>query len=416
MVNLFSLRMRGPILAGAALLWVASGMAPVSGAGLEQARGVFEMLPDGMNPNGADWMQSLRLTLGGWIDAGLTHNFDEPGSGYNGPVTFSDRSDEFQPNQVYLYLERAVDRQGESFDLGGRLDLLYGTDAWFSQAFGDPQGSWDRQISDNNRYSLAVPQAYLEALVPVGRGLAVKLGHFYTVVGVESVMAPENFFYSHSYAMQYGEPFTHTGIRFSYQPTDNLLLDAAAVTGSQFAGWDGVFDHSLENWAFVGGGTWTSDSGETSLSINGSNGTVTTVPRGELGFYSLVAQHDLTLRLHAILQHDHGWISGDGKTSSWYGLVQYLSYDLADDLSLGLRGEWFRDDDGIRVLSPARAPTMGLGPGSYYAVTAGVKWSPLPWLTVRPNLRYDWSDGTRPFDDGNATSQILLSADVIVSF
>lgn len=68
------------------------------------------------------------------------------------------------------------------------------------------------------------------------------------------------------------------------------------------------------------------------------------------------------------------------------------------------------------MLSPARAPTMGLVPGSYYAVTAGVKWSPFPWLTTRPNLRYDWSDGTRPFDDGNATSQILLSADVIVSF
>lgn len=145
----------------------------------------------------------------------------------------------------------------------------------------------------------------LEALPHAGSRVGVKLGHFYTVVGVESVMAPENFFYSHSYTMQYGEPFTHTGIRFSYQPTDNLLLDAAAVTGSQFAGWDGVFDHSLENWAFVGGGTWTSDS-------------------GELNFYSLVAQHDLTPQLHATLQPDHGWISGDGQTTRWPGPVPFL--------------------------------------------------------------------------------------------
>ena len=40
----------------------------------------------------------------------------------------------------------------------------------------------------------------------------MKLGHFYSILGYESVTAPDNFFYSHSYLFQYGEPFTFTGL------------------------------------------------------------------------------------------------------------------------------------------------------------------------------------------------------------
>ena len=43
--------------------------------------------------------------------------------------------------------------------------------------------------------------------------LTVRLGHFYTIIGYEVVTAPDNFFSSHAYTMQYGEPFTHTGGR-----------------------------------------------------------------------------------------------------------------------------------------------------------------------------------------------------------
>ena len=39
-----------------------------------------------------------------------------------------------------------------------------------------------------------IPQAYAEAYVPVGNGLNVKAGHFYTPIGYESVPAPDNFF------------------------------------------------------------------------------------------------------------------------------------------------------------------------------------------------------------------------------
>lgn len=33
-----------------------------------------------------------------------------------------------------------------------------------------------------------------------------------------------------------------------------------------------------------------------------------------------------------------------------------------------------------------------LAGNTYYGITAGFNWKPFAWITLRPNLRYDWSD------------------------
>jgi hypothetical protein len=114
-----------------------------------------------------------------------------------------------------------------------------------------------------------------------------------------------------------------------------------------------------------------------------------------------------------------------------------LFYDIQDDLSVGIRGEWFRDNAGFRVFTPGRVAAgtnetsnytasfaSQSAPASYYAVTAGATWKPLKWLNVRPNVRYDWadghntSDGSRynPFGNFNKQSQFLFSTDVVILF
>ncbi|OAH97278.1 hypothetical protein A1332_21675 [Methylomonas methanica] len=85
-------------------------------------------------------------------------------------------------------------------------------------------------------YGIVFPQAYLELFAPPGNGLKIKLGEFYTLIGNEAVNAPDNFFYSHSYTMQFGEPFSHTGLLASYSIDENLELKAGAVTGSPYVG------------------------------------------------------------------------------------------------------------------------------------------------------------------------------------
>ncbi|HWP01284.1 MAG TPA: porin [Methylococcus sp.] len=404
-------------LAGILLGLVQSRDLPADPISWSEAEGLLQLLPETMDPNRWSWMERSRLSFHGWLDAGITHNFENSSDRFNGPVTFSDRSGELQANQIYFYLERSLDVLGGTWDFGGRVDFLFGTDAAFTQAFGDPKGNWDQRLTNNRFYEIALPQAYVEILFPIAQGIRAKLGHFYSILGSESVMAPENFFYSHSYTMQFGEPFTHTGALFSYAPSGTLNISAGAVTGSRFAGWDGVFDRSLDNWAFLGGVTWANTKGDTSLALNGTHGTVTIAPEGELNSYSLVIQHDWTDSLHQRIQQDYGRIDGNQASSvDWLGLLQYLMYDLNPSLALGIRAEWFRDNGGVRVLSPAREASTFLDPGSYYAITAGLNWRPAAWLMLRPNLRYDWSEGTDAFSAGSRNSQLLFSADILLNF
>ncbi|MEN9757870.1 MAG: hypothetical protein RL755_2057, partial [Pseudomonadota bacterium] len=57
-----------------------------------------------------------------------------------------------------------------------------------------------------------------------------------------------------------------------------------------------------------------------------------------------------------------------------------------------------------------------LNGASYYAMTAGLNWKPVTWLNLRPNVRYDWADGSRPFDNSSAQDQFLFSTDFSVNF
>jgi hypothetical protein len=144
------------------------------------------------------------------------------------------------------------------------------------------------------------------------------------------------------------------------------------------------------------------------------------------------------------LQHDHGYannvvVSSGVKDAQWYGINTHLYYDVKDNLSVGLRGEWFRDQDGFRVCSPGRVSaatndnngnavssaanfSASCQPATYYAITAGLNWKPVTWLNVRPNVRYDWNDGRNldgsaysPFGNGRQ-DQFLFSTDANINF
>ncbi|NJD08631.1 MAG: porin [Methylococcaceae bacterium] len=412
--------------------WLAAGLAVASlieSAGakdLSESTGLLDAA--GLNINETGFMKDNSLVFGGWINSGVSTNFHSSRGKFNGPVTFGDRSGELQMNQLYLYIQRAV-TAGDSWDFGGRFDFMYGSDAVFTQAYGSPRGHWDLNLikSGERFYDMAFPQAYFEVFAPIGRGLTIKAGHFYTIIGNEVVTAPDNFFYSHAYTMQYGEPFTHTGVLLSYPVTDNFTLTGGGVTGSEFGGgWDGAWDKNLGTWAFLGGGTWTSDDKGTSVTLNATSGEINEHDHNNWSLYSLVAKHDIIEGLHYTFQHDHGWVSKilGGQDAEWYGINQYLSYDIQDNLAVGIRGEWFRDDDGFRVASPGRTLTYFPGANNYFAVTGGLNWKPLKWLAVRPNIRYDWADNAAAFNnDTGATGfaatrkdQLLISTDVVVSF
>lgn len=440
---------------------LALGLALISAMGAAEAKSLTEattLLETVGDPNESQFMKKWGLKVGGWANAGITYNAANPDNNFNGPVTFADRAGEVQLNQLNLFVQRAVATEGDAWDFGGRFDAMFGTDSIFTQAYGVPsfdvnsgvpmnRSTWDLNFlgsNDNRFYDIALPQAYAEAYAPIGNGLNIKAGHFYTPIGYETVPAPDNFFYTHAYTMQYGEPFTHTGVMGNYTVDNNWAVMGGAVTGSATGGWDGGWDKQLGNWGGLGGVTWTSDDKGTSANVSSTFSGTSEHSSQAWALYSVVLKHNITDKTHLMMQHDHGFangilLGGASTDTQWYGLNTHLTYDVKDNLTAGLRGEWFRDQNGFRVCSPGRVAAATDNSGnsyaiggaannstcnaaSYYAITAGLNWKPVKWLNVRPNVRYDWVDGVtaagngyRPFGN-NKEDQFLFSSDFVVNF
>ena len=361
----------------------------------------------GFNINNNSFLESLGVHVDGWVEVGIVGN--PRTNSKNTPITFGEEANDVNVNSTYLVIERGV-TAGDSWDLGFRADFLYGTDSAYTTAGDNWDGNFTRDTED---YRIALPQAYAEVYAPIGNGITLKVGHFYTLIGYEVVTAPDNFFYTHAYTMQYGEPFTHSGALLSYDINDNI-----SFTGGVTTGWDTNFDGAPEN--FLGALSYSTDDGKTSLTGSLITGGEQKTNKENRTMYSIVLTHDIADTLHYVLQHDQGFTQDGGtQTANWYGVNQYLTYDVSDTLGAGLRFEWFRDENGTRV---STADGNGLQ-ANFFAVTGGVNWDPVSWLRVRPEIRYDFtgdeSKGTQngPFrDDGGAyhDTQLTFGASAII--
>lgn len=368
--------------------------------------------------------QRLGITWGGWLQQGITLNSKDPRDRFNGPVATNDRAGDYQMNQLWLFFNRPVDTGGCGWDLGGRLDMIYGTDF----RFGINHGLEDRINSLDQYYGLVLPQAYLE----VGfNDWTVKLGHFAGLLSYEQVPAVANFFYSHSYSMGYAEPLLVTGMMATYKLCDHWSFSAGFHRGWMM--WED-FNDKLN---FMGAVTWTSDKKNTSLTFAADVGEVDDwfpMPIADRNrfAYSVMLQQKLGPKWRFVLQHDLG-IEEDaaprtGQDAQWYSVAEYLFYKINPCWEAGLRAEWFRDADGARVagvgaLVPGHGWSAGPGfAGDFHEVSLGLNWRPNPNVLLRPELRWDWYDGTRnlqgqlPFDAGTSDNQFLFAVDLIVTY
>ena len=402
-----------------------------------------------------EFMKEKGIATYGWVDVGIGGN--NWGSPWNGPITFNDRNWQAQMNQLYLVNEKVLDTEDGGADWGGRIDLLYGTDYIYTTARGldgkllnqqyGGQPSWGGRY-----YGLAMPQLYAEA----GYGNhAVKVGHFYTIIGYEVVPAIGNFFYTHAYTMQYGEPFTHTGILDTYKANDQLTLYGGITNG-----WDNYSDPinvfgpvsnsgypgANSNAAFLGGATMKSSDEKQALTIMASSGNelanFATNAVGNRSIFSTVYTNELTDKVTYVFQNDNGWQFNAGTpdtlnqaqpgTAQWYGVNQYLFYAFSDKVVGGMRFEWFRDNNGYRVISGLRNAVAGVpqGPGNWNAgyqgnfweMSYGLNWKPTNNWIIRPELRYDWytpdkANGSLPYGSNfDKYGQLYGGCDAIWQF
>ena len=375
-----------------------------------------------------NFINRTQLFIDGWIAQSYNVNPYAPPEKTNGPVGYMDRANEYQLNELYLRAGRELDPTRDQFDFGAQVDFLYGWDAEYLQSRG-----LDRKIILDWRYMrMALPQAYASAFFPIGDGTTVQVGKFYAPFGLGTPTAVGGFFPTKSYARLYSEPFTLTGVSASQQFGEQLTL-----LGGVNYGWD-TWSDSNGGVSGVAALTWRSCDHWTRFTLAGIGGRErddpdplyagAVFPPGSSANRWLVTgtfERLLTTKWRYWAQGDwgrqeHGTPLG---AADWYGVQQGVSYTINDCLTFGLRGEWFRDDDGVRVVNLRRsqpAPWIGT-PADYFTVSFGAQFHVNMWITIRPELRYDWQrrdDPTAPaaFDAGRRSQQMLGVLDVVMRF
>ncbi len=357
-----------------------------------------QVVPEQLIPRG----QFTRLSqqdevsgIGGWASWGLYDNSNGiDGRDGNFPLGFNNLAEEFQLNQAWLYATRVAET-GNGFDWGYRIDVLWGSDGPDTTAFGDQ--SWDFNWKTSDQYGFAMPQLFLELAF---NRLDIIIGYFYTIIGYEVVQAPDNFFYSHSLAFYYHEPFTHTGFLANYAVTDALK-----VYGGWTAGWNTGFSNGNNGSTFLGGVKWT-PMDEFYFFYATSFGDPGDDPASTSSTYlqSLVFDFKFIDDLEYVLWSDLQTRSSDVLGGKSYSISQYLYWTVNNRTVLGLRYGWFREGRGVNGLAGASE--------HFHNVTIGLNRYTRSGIVLRPEIRGDWADRDDAFAGGafaNGTKQSQLT-------
>jgi Putative beta-barrel porin-2, OmpL-like. bbp2 len=340
-----------------------------------------------------------RLSISGWVDASVNASTDH---GTNLPMGFNYLPNNFDLQQAWFRIDRSVVTSGTTEpSFGFRSDLVVGTDYRFILA----KGLFDNQLTADHggpdRYGFDPVQFYGEAYFPtVAQGMDVKVGRFFALYGVETIDAVSNFFLSHSYTDIY-DPYTHTGVLTTTKLSDAWTVQAGLVLGSD------IFIDPADNPTFVGSMKWTASDQRDSLLVNvivGSGRFNQAEDFHNPDLIDVIYTHKISDRLTYLSEGLVGFttnVPGIG-TAEWFGLPNYLNYQLTPRLAGNVRVELFDDIQGQRT---------GYA-GLYTEVTTGISFQPIKPVTIRPELRYDYQGESDPFEGKHWL--FTASTDVII--
>jgi hypothetical protein len=388
------------------------------------------------------------INVYGWVEGGYTYNHRHNTNNLDGlilPGPFNhEYGNHFMLNQLDLRIERLVD--GKKWDVGGLVEVMYGSDA--AQIHSSGMGFNGSDPTDNNSpndpkavsnlhptWQFDIPQAYIDIGVPVGNGLKIRVGKFYTLLGYEHVEAPANTFYSHSYLFSM-IPFTQTGVLAFYNVTDQL-----SVAGGITRGWNqtledggpelGSSDCAID---FLGQVTYKINNQWTAtvnLSVGPQNFGDTSHYRTAIDpIVTWQATDKLSFAAEGLYVYDGGR-NGDalaGNSHAYgdnWGIALYGTYVVNDFVSVSTRLEKAHFSTSQLGANNGGFGSQGIGNDTnFYAITLGTTITPFPKdpigknLSIRPEVRYDYCED-HVFDNGTGHTfkdQLTFGADVIFKF
>lgn len=390
------------------------------------------LLMDGLGKAGvAELLEKFGIKIFGYAQGGYMYDTTAP-QPYAGPTLLGFNNLRNTPlvDKISLNAERTVDPAKCVFDLGFRLEGIWGYDARFihSNGLGDTQ---------TGRYQLDPLQMYFDVALP-GLPARIRAGKWIELAGFEHFSAniygafadPMRALYSYSYQFLYAEPGTQTGVLGTYVLNPQWTLDLGFTRG-----WNqSTRDANAPYLDILGRITYVPTDRTSVVFVMTSGpefpaGAGRGLPPGDKGHWwtalDLVVTHKVTDKLSLGLGTDVvmtpdlpetlGYPEG---SKAWGGVAGYASYAVNRFSTINSRVEWFNDSsDGYCTGTATGA--------NYFEATLGVAIKPFPsdkilsQLLVRPEIRYDGSSH-RVFNTGDnrmgEKGELTISADVLFMF
>ena len=323
------------------------------------------------------------FNLYGYVDASYTHNFNNPNSQMNALRIFDPDANSFRPNLAQMVFEKEAKSGGSTVDRGGfRIKLNYGEDAQLTSGsiVGNVPGGSSADDFD-------FQEAYAQYIAPIGNGIDLRIGKMNKLIGYEVIESPLNHNFSRSWLFGFGEPFTTTGVRASYQFNDVVNFSIGGINSFTGTQSDGNRGKSVEALLGITPVDWL---GISIFGFWGPEGAVGAKNADRLligGIVTAQASDQTSVVIEGYYANQANAArtaaatAPAGGNARWNGIAGYLIHDFDDQWGLRFRGELFEDAQGFLTGTPQ---TLWEG-------TATLQYKPTPSLITRLEFRYDKS-------------------------
>ena len=375
------------------------------------------------------------------LEAGITANPNAQWGGINYGHLFTDKANQPVLNQLLVTAEKPLDPNATDYDVGFRLQGMFGSDARYTHFLGE----LDTTIT-GTRYQLDIVEANVQVHTPwlFDGGIDFKIGQYVTYLGAETIDPSGDYLYSKSYIFNFGIPLKHTGFMTISHVNPTLDIYLGLDSGVNTTLGDGDNNSAF---AFQGG-----------FGLNNlMDGKLTVLALTHIGPENPVGP-PATVPLPPSILHPNSafrFLNDIALTYKWsdafttitelnyiedeafharaWGVAEYAKYQLDETVALVGRAEIFRDNNNFFVAAfpgnndfvnlergfPLERPlTTAFGPTTYGEITLGLNITPpmptpIQALTIRPEFRFDGAlNGRAPFN-GDST-QVTFGLDFIL--
>jgi len=323
------------------------------------------------------------VQINGFIAASYEYSFNNP----NNPI-FANATNQFNVDHntfnfdaAKLEFYRPATNPG---DAGFQLDLTFGDNAGILGLY---RFNTPGYFPDNFVY---VQDANIQYN---WNNVLFKFGKWETLLGYEVIDSVANKNVTHGLLFTYAIPLVHMGLQASGHVTESVGWAGALVNG-----WNNVQDTNdnkglLAQFNYAGGPLTTALTGY--YGADGNTGfagqtihragqdpsivldwTATFVANDLLTFW---ANADWGLQRNVVFVS--GPLTGQTKDPVWYGLALGSQFTFNEKTTLAIRGEYFRDADGYRIVAGNNTDAYSLTTTLGYKLTTN--------LLARAEFRYD---------------------------